>query len=224
MDDMHRLPPRRLKALLVALPLFLAGCGAYENVPEIGQVHPLTVESYEVSFPISQGETGRWHAGSGESLRTIAQGYLETGSGMLAIEGDGPAVQAVRESLEMLGVSGERIAPMIVQRGQPSRAQIFFTALAVRLPDCSPPGSPDSFWEYVDLTDLALPGYTTPPNGDHGCATQRNFGAMIARPADLLRPTRPQRGMDTVRNDALFKTYRETATIQDSEVRSTEIE
>lgn len=209
---------RTLILLAACLPL-IAGClrTAQMDDPEIR--HPLTLEDRPVSFRFAQTRDGTWFSPDGVSVRDVAVGYRETGEGMMMLAGQPEARAALGNALGRYGVAEHRMLPAAASAGaaDSSEVTVSFTALYVRVPACGEQGT--AAWP----ASIGYEAINT-PTSNFGCATQRNLGLMIARPRDLVEPTRSDQGLDATRHDSLLGVFRAPESVGSADVDTSDVD
>lgn len=193
----HRAPLRALYAstFLVAFATMLAGCSSVatsetDTAPyDYRQRHPILISNEPQAFNVHVGMRGPAFSSELETaLRQYVQDYREHGTGSITIQVPTGAAnelaaastgQAIHYALVRAGVprGNIEVAPYTV--GDHSKAaplQVSYLQVKAVVPRCGlwPTGS-DTNFENRDAANF-------------GCAAQQNLAAMVANPADLVRP------------------------------------
>ncbi len=192
---------RRHLALIV-LALALAGCHSTPPTPEkmaeydYRLKHPVVVEPRLAALHLAaEGAAGLAEADR-RRLVGFAAEFLRRGSGLVEI-----SVGAARAEDAAARLYGQQIATGLMEAGLkprelrlqlvidepaigPGSAFLRYTTSAVQLPDC------------YDWST----GERNAPEANFGCAIQRNMGAMLANPRDLVE-SRPADLMPGLRSD-----------------------
>lgn len=198
--------------ILAALALGLAGCG-FNGVDQAqydaARVHPISVQPdvATLNIDVPPGQPGLT-AATRSAIADFAAGYRERGHGPLTVStpsGSPNAATAtgilsdVRDTLAESGVSGDMLAYTPYSASSAERSAPLILSFKRYVAKASACGD----WSTSFATD-----YRNVPPPNFGCATQNNLAAMIADPADLLKP----RGMtpaDADRRNTVLEKYRE---------------
>lgn len=207
---------------VIGAAVCLVGCDAviahideeYGNGPEQAiapeNLHPIFVDSEVTTLTVKGGglgdRGGEFDASALTELDGFLAGYLAHGSGPLDIAvalGEGGRSSLVHET--------EAIAKYALARGilrgnlniravEPSEdgeaIMLNYERFTVRLPECG------------DFSKASPYNPRNTPHSNFGCATQRNFGLMVANPADLVGMTTfgPR---DATRSALVIRAYRQ---------------
>lgn len=201
------------KGLLVALVLGLSACGGFNGVDQaqydVGRAHPISVlpDVATLNIDIPPGQPGL-AAADRAAIADFAVAYRERGHGPLTVStpsgspnaGSATAVLSdVRDTLAERGVSGDALAytPYSASAGERSAPLILsFKRFVARAGSCG------------DWSKSLTADYKNVPPPNLGCATQNNLAAMIADPADLLKP-RDMTPADADRRNTVLGKYRQ---------------
>ena len=206
-----------------AAMLALAGCGGF-NGPEQAQytpeaMHPITVSKNTATLKLDAAmDLGYLNDRQKMQIAAFAQAYNERGHGPMTVSvpdksmNKGAAsdfLSEVGQALADQGVGPDRVVyePYQVAADQASAPVVMtFTRYVAQ-------ASPCGDWSM----DYAYnPKNVNPPN--FGCAMQNNLAAMVADPADLVRP-RTMDPADADRRSVVLDKYRkgETTASQSSD-------
>ena len=198
--------------ILAALVLGLAGCG-FNGIDQAqydaARVHTISVQPdvATLNIDVPPGQPGLT-AANRAAVADFAASYRERGHGPLTVStpsGSPNAATAtgflsdVRDTLAESGVSGDMLAYTPYSASAAERAAPLILSFKRYVAKASACGD----WSTSSATD-----YRNLPPPNFGCATQNNLAAMIADPADLLKP----RGMtpaDADRRNTVLEKYRE---------------
>ncbi len=149
--------------------------------------HPVKVGTRTAGLVIeAPGEEGFSEADR-RRLYDFATDFQARGTGMVEVnvQADGADDAAARRLLRRLltaladdGVPAARLRPQLVLDGPvtaPRRAVLVARQHIAELPDC---GTEHTYESNIANT----------PGGNFGCAVQRNIGAMVVNPRDLIQP------------------------------------
>ncbi|MBX3495028.1 MAG: CpaD family pilus assembly protein [Parvibaculum sp.] len=197
--------------ILLALALGLAGCGlngADEAQFDAARVHPISVQPdvATLNIDVPPGQPGLT-AANRSAIAGFAASYRERGHGPLTVStpsGSPNAATAtgvlsdVRDILAEHGVSGDALAytPYSASAAGAAPLILSYKRYVAKASTCG------------DWSASLATNYKNVPPPNFGCATQNNLAAMIADPADLLKP----RGMtpaDAGRRNTVLEKYRE---------------
>jgi len=178
--------------------LFLGGCS--DPVQRASEYdyrtnHPLVVHPGTAELTLEGLDRGK--------LDGFAADYVARGHGVLEISMGAAsaqdahsraALQAIIDSLRTDGLRAAEMQARLVVGDPalpPGHAALRFEAMTAALPDC------------YDWRD----GPPNGPSANYGCNMQRNIGAMVADPRDLLQQRDPQTGFSGERADAVVGKY-----------------
>lgn len=176
-----------------------AGCVVDPAASDLRQMHPLVVEQRVVKLELAT-DLGRLPPAGDARFGRFLDGYRASAAGRLLVVGtpDAAGGRAVIEArLLQNGVHPAEVQwhdqPVSERRNE--TIQLSYMRADVRLPRCGDWSAPTSF---NPMNVLSL---------DYGCATRRNLGLAVARPADLAKMRRPD-PRDTTRSDLVIQQYR----------------
>ncbi|MDP2125476.1 MAG: CpaD family pilus assembly protein [Parvibaculum sp.] len=201
------------KGILVALVLGLAGCGGFSGVDQAqydaSRTHPISVQPdvATLNIDIPPGQPGLTTADR-IAIADFATSYRARGHGPLTVStpsgspnaGTATAVLSdVRDALAERGVSGDMLAYTPYSASAADRSAPLILSFKRYVAKASTCGdwSKSLTAEYKNVL---------PPN--FGCATQNNLAAMVADPADLLKP-RTMTSADADRRNTVLDKYRQ---------------
>jgi pilus assembly protein CpaD len=202
-----------LKPLFAAAAMLaLAGCGGF-NGPEAARdtpemMHPITVTKDTATLKLDAAmDLGYLNDRQKAQISAFAQAYNERGHGPMVVSvpdksmNKGAAsdfLSDVSRALADQGVGGDSVVykPYQVAADQTS-APVVMTFTRYKAT-----ASPCGDWS---MNYAYNPENVNPPN--FGCATQNNLAAMVADPADLVRP-RTMDPADAERRDTVIQKYR----------------
>lgn len=207
-----------MRILIVAASvLALGACATTGDLNDPAPLTPLSRYSLQVEPGVDRIALAVHEAGLSDNQRralgALVDRYAASGADWLRIEapsGEDPAssaqAYAVRDTLQGLGVPGERI--MVVGYAAPDpRAPVLagFETLRAVTPNCA--AEPRDM--NARYSNLSSPGL--------GCAVTANMAAQIANPRDILSPRRMEPA-DSGRAAVVFDNYRKglpTSTAQE---------
>ncbi|HLN25179.1 MAG TPA: CpaD family pilus assembly lipoprotein, partial [Patescibacteria group bacterium] len=182
---MTHLPRRLLTISAAALALSVAACASPLDHPadyDYREKHALVVEPTVAVMQLTAAD-GVLAAEDRGRLIEFASDFMRRGDAVVEISvGAGHADEVAPRILGQaiaatLAQAGLKVAEMRLQLVldepaiAPGGAFLSFKTTTVRLPDC------------YDWSD----GPRNAPSANFGCSMQRNFGAMVANPRDLLQ-------------------------------------
>jgi pilus assembly protein CpaD len=155
----------------------MAGCGADLIEHDYRLRHPIGVEKHTAILDIASIEEDH------ERIAAFAADFLKAGgkvsvtvNGRAADDADAIAfAQDIGAVLRSFGVAAGEIDLRLVVNAGDQRAVLTYVFHVARPPQCG------TFTK--DISD----NWTNAPSEMFGCATQRNIGAMVANPRDLLQ-------------------------------------
>ncbi len=219
-DRTGPLRPSRL-VVLAAIGLTLAGCNTAHN--SVASFEAAAADDYRLRHPIKVAPAPLTlaldiHNGAKgltseqvSSVHAFARGYRSSGSGPMVLSvpaGAGNAValdhaaQSVHATLAKAGVGYVDIQHVDAGRHGASSLSLTYYAVGARVDSCGR-------WP----ADAAITGNVSNRSyHNFGCATQRNFAAMVANPHDLQRPRALGHTSATRRVDVLTKYGKAEAT------------
>jgi pilus assembly protein CpaD len=216
-----RLPRWRLLGALLGLSCALGACNqttelVTASVPgnDYKLRHPIAVTEANQSIVVFVGHArGGLSAPQRTDIAGLAQSWVREGTG--AIVADVPADPVYGRAA---AASYREIRSILMARGVPSnaitqrpyQAEYADTLPTIKLsyPKIKAVAGPCGLWPEDLGPNLDNSGYNeNRPYHNFGCATQRNFAAMIDNPADLEQP-RPETPAYTRRRDIAFDKYR----------------
>ncbi len=212
--------PSRL-VVLAALGLALAGCNTAHS--PVASFEAAAADDYRLRHPIKVAPAPLTlaldiHNGAKgltpdqiSSVHAFARGYGSNGSGPMVLSipaGGGNAValnhaaQSVQATLAKAGVGYVDIQHVDAGRHAAPALTLTYYAVGARVDSCGR-------WP----ADAAITGSVSNRSyHNFGCATQRNFAAMVANPNDLQRPRTLGQTSATRRVDVLTKYGKAEAT------------
>jgi len=214
-DRLKRAPARASLGLLLAATL-LAGCQSQNiNAADLERHdyrlrHPIMVSEEPETLDIPVGmRGGHLSAEFKDAIYDYALGYRDDGIGAVTVQvpsGSGndiaaaAASQAIRAAVIEAGVEPSlvRVAPY---RSTPDRAapvRLSYLKVKAVTPDCG--AWPNDVTGKMDNRNYY----------NFGCASQQNLAAMVANPADLVRP-RPMTSASGARRAKVLSDYAEGA-------------
>lgn len=171
----------------LAAVLLVAACSEPSTVSvDYRDNHPVTVFRDEVRLSVPAPVPGVGLAGEDRTrMQRFAREYLARGDGVVLLQMTGPVEggadgEILRSTHAMLLAEGLRNEEIAVLPGTSSLAGeptviLTFSGYRAELPDCGDWSAPSAFRPQNQ------------PHGNYGCAYQRNIGAMIENPRDLVR-------------------------------------
>lgn len=183
---------------LCAALVLLAGCSdPMQRASEYDYRtnHPLVVRPTAASLTLDTLDRAKL---DGFAADYVARGHgaLEISQGALSGQ-DAKARAALAAVVESLRASGVRPAEIKAQLVvddpalPPGRTALRFDTMTAALPDC------------YDWRE----GPPNGPSANYGCNMQRNIGAMVADPRDLLQQRQPNAGFSGERSDVVVGKY-----------------
>jgi pilus assembly protein CpaD len=215
----------RLALALLGLSVTLGACNTTEElvtqtVPtDYRQRHPIAVQEGKRSIVIFVGQA---RGGLSESQRAdvegIARDWVREGTGAVVVDvpvdtANAKAASATwREIRSVLGAVGVPSRGIIQHPYRPVDPGLLPT-IRVSYSRITAVAGPCGLWPEDVGPSMFDPTYNeNKPYFNFGCATQRNFAAMVDNPADLEQP-RPEAPAYTERRSIAFERYRKgTAT------------
>lgn len=199
--------------LLVALAFGLAGCGGFNGADQVqydaSRVHPISVspDVVTLNIDIPPGQPGLTVADR-SAIAEFAASYRERGHGPLTVStpsgspnaGSATAVLGdVRDMLAERGVSGDTLAYTPYSASSADRSAPLVLSYKRYVAKASTCG---------DWSTSMTKDYKNLPMPNFGCATQSNLAAMVADPADLVKP-RSMAPADADRRNTVLDKYRQ---------------
>lgn len=163
--------------VLVLLAFGIAGCGADLAEHDYRLRHPIGVEQHTAILDIASVEDDY------DRLAAFAADFLKVG-GKVAVTVNGRAAddaesiayaQDIGATLRGLGVAAGEIELRLAVNTTERRAVLTYVFYVARPPQCGT-------WT-KDISN----NWDNAPSEHFGCAFQRNLGAMVANPRDLIR-------------------------------------
>lgn len=197
-NPFHILPALVRLCPVLALLFVIAACeGTANHGFDYRDNHRLKVGSEQVSILITVPEAGtQLQPIESRRWERFIRDYVNRGRGVVLVErkpriglADDQHVEQVRRFLRTQGLGNKQVqlTPSGSQGLDASEVRLTFTANKVILPDCG------NFDKRATLNPRNL------VSENYGCATQRNIGAMVADPGDLVK-ARPFSGIDPERS------------------------
>jgi pilus biogenesis lipoprotein CpaD len=113
-------------------------------------------------------------------LSRLVAGYLESGNGPMFVAATSPRHgEALRLRLMAAGIPTSSLVMTASERGAADSVTLRYDRFQVRVPQCG------------DWSANPTPNRRNDVHSNFGCAAQRDFGLMVADPADLLRMREP---------------------------------
>lgn len=167
----------RFALAMVLTTAGLAGCGADLVEHDYRLRHPIGVEQHTAILDIASLDADH------DRIAAFAADFLKTGGKvMVTVNGraadDAEAIafaQDIGATLRGFGVAAGEIDLRLAVNAGDQRAVLTYVFHVARPPQCGT-------WT-KDISD----NWTNAPTEQFGCATQRNIGAMVANPRDLLQ-------------------------------------
>ncbi len=189
----------------------LAGCGADLVEHDYRLRHPIGVEQHTAILDIASIEDDH------DRIAAFAADFLKMGgkvlvtvNGRAADDADAIAfAQDIGATLRGFGVAAGEIDLRLAVNAGEQRAVLTFVFHVARPPQCGT-------WT-KDISD----NWTNAPTEQFGCATQRNIGAMVANPRDLLQVQDDQGRWGSRGADVIGKYQRGQATASPKEAKTT---
>lgn len=195
--------------LCAALGLSLSACtnNSAEFATDAERDHPVQVISRQVERPVTvNSESLELSPEDSAQLDRFVADFLQSGSGVIEISvpaGTGRDLALARANVIRSQAIARGVRPSEVQVRLSERnadadgpLTVSYERYSVKLPECGHFNQSMSF----DIRNLASPNY--------GCSTQRNIAAMVANPADLVRP-RNQMPADAERRSLVIQNYQQ---------------
>lgn len=193
-------------AVALAMAAALAGCETATNdrtaSTDVARRHPIVVTSQTVRLPVFVAG-GALPAADAERLAGFVDEFLRAGGGVLEIsapQGMGRAqalaqASAVREAALKRGVRPDEVQMRLSEDPAGAPLVVSYERYSAQGPACGDLSQNDA----ANDRNLAHPSF--------GCAYQSNLAAMVANPADLVRP-RGETPPDAARKSAVVQNYR----------------
>jgi pilus assembly protein CpaD len=215
----------RIAVALMGLAITLAACNTTDEVvtqtvpTDYRQRHPIAVQEGKRSIVIFVGQA---RGGLSESQRAdvegIARDWVREGTGAVVVDvpvdtANAKAASATwREIRSVLGAVGVPSRGIVQHPYRPVDPGLLPT-IRVSYSKITAVAGPCGLWPEDVGPSMFDPTYNeNKPYFNFGCATQRNFAAMVDNPADLEQP-RPEAPAYTERRSIAFERYRKgTAT------------
>lgn len=188
---------RILAASLTAL--LLAGCTISPDGPETDYRRKYPVQVHAETAVMTgrlTDDAGMLIAEDEFRLSRLVAGYLERGHGPMFVSATAPHhAEAMRLRLMGAGVPYSSIAMMPAERGSADTVTLRYDRFNVSVPACGD-------WS----TDPSI-NHSNDVHSNFGCTLQRNFGLMVADPADLVR-MRDAQSIDAQNANRVLQKYR----------------
>lgn len=149
--------------------------------------HPIKVGTKSAGLVLNEPANGMLSDKDRRRLYDFATDFAERGTGMVqvSVEADSPGDAAARAFLGRIvtllvqdGVPADKVEPQLVINGEvkgPRTVVLTARQYVAELPECG----------------AATGGYeatmANAPSSNFGCSVQRNIGAMVANPRDMIR-------------------------------------
>lgn len=186
---------RSLAALAV---LALAGCFSPDG-PETDyrQKYPVHVHAETAVMTARLTEDpGMLIAEDEFRLSRLVAGYLDRGHGPLFVSATAPQhAEALRLRLMAAGIPASSLAVLVTERGAADSVTFRYDRFHVSVPNCG------------DWSANPTINRSNDVHSNFGCAQQRDFGLMVADPADLLR-MREAMSPDAQNSNRVLQRYR----------------
>ena len=197
-------------SLVLALLAFgFAGCGADLAEHDYRYRYPIGVEQHTAILDIATVDEDH------ERIAAFAADFLKAG-GKVAVTVNGSAAddpesiafaQDIGATLRGLGLAAGEIDLKLAVNTAERRAVLTYVFYVARSPQCGT-------W----TTDISN-NWDNAPSEHFGCAMQRNLGAMVANPRDLIRVQDEQGRWGARSADVVNKYQRGTATASPKEAK-----
>lgn len=203
-------------AALAALAVLSAGCSTTQLADadprnyDHRERHPIMISEEPEVLDMRVGMNGPALSPEVETaVRDYARGYRSDGTGNITIQvptgsaneiAAGKTGRAVHYALVRAGVPQSHISVAPYNAGDHSKvASLRLSYLKVKAvtPRCG-------IWPEVEPNDFSNSSLY-----NHGCSAQQNLAAMVANPADLVRP-QPMTPANGARRSSVIKTYETT--------------
>lgn len=188
------------RILAASLATFLlAGCTISPDGPETDyrQKYPVHVHA-ETAVMTARltDEVGMLVAEDEFRLSRLVAGYLERGHGPMFVSATSPRhAEALRLRLMAAGIPASSLAVMPAERGAADTVTFRYDRFQVSVPNCG------------DWSSHPTINRTNDVHSNFGCAQQRDFGLMVADPADLVR-MRDAMAADAQNSNRVLQKYR----------------
>jgi pilus assembly protein CpaD len=211
----------RMAGVLTGLAVALGACKHVEEVSPVAAApgdyrlrHPIAVTEIDRSIVVFVGNgRGGLSAAQRADVMAMAQTWMHEGTGTISI--DTPvgtpnaraATDSLREIRAVFGAAGLPPRAVNIRQYKPEDPR-HMAAIRLNYPRIAATAGPCGLWP----DDLG-PGYKNKTYYDNtqyynfGCASQRNFAAMIDNPSDLAQH-RPETPAYTMRRTVAFDKYR----------------
>jgi pilus assembly protein CpaD len=204
-----------LRCLIVSgLALFATGCATDGLMHHADKTPPAVTPTEQYAITVTRApdeillapHADGLSAAQSAALAALVQRWRDVDGDEITIHSPGGqaqayrAVAAVQEALEGLGVRSDQITLAAYDPGDRAGAPIAvgFEGYHAQGPACGR--------NWKDFTKT----FQNQVNNNFGCATTANIAAMIANPADLLRP-RAMDAPDAARRETVLGKYRQGA-------------
>jgi pilus assembly protein CpaD len=168
-----------LRPIATFAALLVAGCNISPDMAETDyrQKYPVQVhaETAVMTARLTE-EAGILVAEDEFRLSRLVAGYLDRGHGPMFVSATSQRhAEALRLRLMAAGIPASGLAMMPGERGTPDSVTFRYDRFQVALPRCG------------DWSSDATSNHSNDVHANFGCTLQRNFGLMVADPADLVR-------------------------------------
>lgn len=191
--------------LCTALGLSLSACSnsGPEFTTNVERDHPVQVVSRQVERPVTvSSENLALSPEDTAQLDRFVADFLQSGSGAIEISvpaGTGRDLALARANVIRSHVIARGVRPREVQirlsdREADAPLTVSYDRYSVKLPECGNFSKPMA----LEPRNLVSPNF--------GCSSQRNIAAMVANPADLVRP-RDRMPADAERRSLVIQNY-----------------
>jgi len=214
----------RSATLLATVALLAGGCSLTARNTDIDDVTASVPVDYRQRHPIAIREgdqtlvifVGSRRGGLNPTQRAEVAGFAgawtQSGTGGLVIDVPAgtpnarAAADVEREIRAVLASAGVPPRAIVTRRYKPSDPAQLAT-VKIHYPKMVAQAGPCGLWpKDLGLTYDSKP-FDNRPYWNLGCASQRNFAAMVAEPADLVQP-RSEAPVPTIRRTTVFEKYR----------------
>lgn len=214
----------RFALALAGLSITLAACNTTEEVvtqtvpTDYRQRHPIAIQEGKRSIVIFVGQArGGLSASQRADVAGIARDWVREGTGSVVVD-----VPVDTANARAAAATYQEIRSTLAAGGVPSRGIIqhpyrpvdpgLLPTIRLSYSKIAAVAGPCGLWPEDVGPSIFDPGYNeNKPYFNFGCATQRNFAAMIDNPADLEQP-RPETPAYTERRSIAFERYRKGTT------------
>jgi pilus assembly protein CpaD len=186
------------RSLSALAALILAGCFSPDG-PETDyrQKYPVHVHAETAVLTARLTDDGGLLVAEDEfRLSRLVAGYLERGHGPMFVSATSPRhAEALRLRLLAAGIPASSLAVMPAERGAADTVTFRYDRFQVSVPNCG------------DWSANPTINRSNDVHSNFGCALQRDFGLMVADPADLVR-MRDAMSADSQNSNRVLQKYR----------------